>query len=173
VIRPAIGGLLVGLLALRLPQVMGTGSGWIQDALDRAQLMHMSLWIILALPLGKIVATALSIGTGGSGGLVGPGMVTGAFVGAATWRILGSLAAGVPHDPAPFVMVGMMSCIGSIARAPIAVMLMVAEMTGSGVILVPAMIAVGIAYCIVSRAGQTIFASQVRRQGRRRRRPVI
>ncbi len=79
---------------------------------------------------------------------------------------------GVPHDPAPFVMVGMMSCIGSIARAPIAVMLMVAEMTGSAVILVPAMIAVGIAYCIVSRAGQTIFASQVR-QGRRRRRPVI
>jgi H+/Cl- antiporter ClcA len=165
VIRPAIGGLLVGLIALRLPQVMGTGNGWIQDALDRAQLMHLPLWLILALPLGKIVATALSIGTGGSGGLVGPGMVTGAFVGAATWRILGSLATGVPHDPAPFVMVGMMSCIGSIARAPIAVMLMVAEMTGSAVILVPAMIAVGIAYCIVSQAGQTIFASQVHVRG--------
>jgi chloride channel protein, CIC family len=44
-------------------------------------------------------------------------------------------------------------------------MLMVAEMTGSAVILVPAMIAVGIAYCIVSQAGQTIFASQVHVRG--------
>ena len=84
------------------------------------------------LPIAKIVATSLSIGTGGSGGLFGPGIVIGAFVGAAVWR-LGELSGlpGVPHDPGIFVVVGMMTCFGSVARAPLAIMIMVAEMTGS------------------------------------------
>ena len=160
-VKPAMGGLLVGLLALVIPQVMGTGNGWIQDALDRAQLLRIPLWLILVMPLAKIAATALSVGTGGSGGLAGPGLVTGAFAGAAVWRVLESFATGVPHNPAPFVIVGMMSCFGSIGRAPIAMMFIVAEMTGGALILAPAMVAVGIAYFIVSYTGQTIYRSQV------------
>jgi H+/Cl- antiporter ClcA len=161
-LKPAFGGLLVGLLGLAVPQALGTGYGWVQHALDRPQLLHVSLWIVLALPLAKIVATSLSIGTGGSGGIFGPGMVIGAFVGAAVWRLLEPFAPGIPHDPAPFVIVGMMACFGSIARAPLAMMLMVAEMTGTLTILAPAMVAVGLAYLIVRRAGRTIYVSQLR-----------
>jgi len=160
--RPAVGGLLVGLLALAVPEVLGTGYGWVQHALDRGQLLSLPLWLILALPFAKILATSLSIGSGGSGGIFGPGMVIGAFVGSAVWRLLEPFAAGVPHSPAPFVVVGMMACFGSIARAPLAMMLMVAEMTGSLTILTPAMVAVGIAYLIARRTDETIYRSQLR-----------
>ena len=160
--RPAVGGLLVGLLALAVPEVLGTGYGWVQHGLDRGNLLSLPLWVILTLPFAKILATSLSIGSGGSGGIFGPGMVIGAFVGAAVWRILEPIAGGIPHSPAPFVIVGMMACFGSIARAPLAMMLMVAEMTGSLTILTPAMVAVGLAYLIARRSDETIYRSQLR-----------
>lgn len=161
IIKPAVGGLLVGLLALAIPQVLGTGYGWVQISLTRDGLLGIPLWIILLLPFARILSTSLSIGSGGSGGIFGPGMVIGAFTGAAVWRVLETFAPGVPHSPAPFVIVGMMACFGSIARAPLAIMLMVAEMTGNLTILAPAMVAVGLAYLIVRHYDQTIYESQL------------
>ena len=160
-VKPAIGGLLVGTMALAIPQVLGTGYGWVQIALGRTSLLHMSLAIVLLLPFARIVATGFSIGSGGSGGIFGPGLVIGGFVGAGLWRLLEPIAP-VPHDPASFVIVGMMACFGSISRAPIAVMLMVAEMTGSLQVLAPAMLAVGLATLIVRRSDATIYRSQLR-----------
>src|SRR5664280_2882709 len=129
-VRPAIGGLIVGCIGLAIPEVLGTGYGWIQAGLG-AQLLHIPLWIVLILPFARIATTGLSIGSGGSGGIFGPGMVIGAFVGAAVWRLLEPVVPSLGHDPAPYVIVGMMACFGSISRAPLAVMLMVAEMTGT------------------------------------------
>jgi CIC family chloride channel protein len=160
-IRPAIGGLIVGCIALAIPEVLGTGYGWIQVGLG-AQLMHIPLWIVLVLPLARIATTGLSIGSGGSGGIFGPGMVIGAFVGAAVWRLLEPVVPSLGHDPAPYVIVGMMACFGSISRAPLAVMLMVAEMTGTLSLIVPAMLAVGLATLIVRRNDDTIYRSQLR-----------
>ncbi|SON59530.1 H(+)/Cl(-) exchange transporter ClcA [Mycobacterium simulans] len=161
VIKPTIGGLLVGLLGLLIPQVLSSGYGWAQLAADRGSLMTIPLWIIIVLPIAKIVATSLSIGTGGSGGLFGPGIVIGAFVGAAVWR-LGELTAlpGVPDEPGIFVVVGMMACFGSVARAPLAIMIMVAEMTGSFSVVPGAIIAVGIASLLMSRTNVTIYEAQ-------------
>ena len=160
-VKPTIGGLLVGTMALGIPQVLGTGYGWVQLALGRTSLLHMSLAIVLLLPFARIIATGFSIGSGGSGGIFGPGLVIGGFVGAGLWRLLEPIAP-VPHDPASFVVVGMMACFGSISRAPIAVMLMVAEMTGSLEVLAPAMLAVGLATLIVRRSDATIYRSQLR-----------
>lgn len=160
-VRPAIGGLLVGSMALVIPEVLGTGYGWIQVGLS-TRLLHIPLWIVLILPLARILATSLSIGSGGSGGIFGPGMVIGAFIGAAVWRVMEPLSSNIGHDPAPYVIVGMMCCFGSISRAPLAVMLMVAEMTGSMSLLVPAMVAVGLATLIVRRTDDTIYRSQLR-----------
>lgn len=163
VLKPALGGLLVGLLGLAIPQVLSSGYGWAQAATSRASLMAIPLWIVLIVPLAKIVATSLSIGTGGSGGIFGPGVVIGAFVGAAVWR-LGELLdfPGVPHDPGIFVVVGMMACFGCVSHAPLAVMIMVAEMTGSFSVVPGAIIAVGIASLLVSRTDVTIYRSQRR-----------
>ena len=76
-------------------------------------------------------------------------MVIGALLGAGIWRLLEPIAPGVPADPSPFVIVAMMALFGSVARAPLAVMLMVAEMTDSLAMLAPAMLAIGIATLIV------------------------
>lgn len=161
-LRPALGGVLVGALALVIPEVLGTGYGWVQLAFERHSLLHLSLAIVLVLPFARILATGLSIGSGGSGGIFGPGIVIGGFLGAAIWRLLEPVAPGVPHEPTVFVVVGMMACFGSISRAPIAVMLMVAEMTASIETLAPAMLGVGIATLIVRRSDDTIYRSQIR-----------
>jgi chloride channel protein, CIC family len=161
VLKPAIGGLLVGLFGLLLPQILSSGYGWAQLAADRGSLLQIPLWIVLVLPIAKIVATSLSIGSGGSGGLFGPGIVIGAFVGAAIWR-LGELSGlpGVPDGPGIFVVVGMMACFGSVSRAPLAIMIMVAEMTGSFSVVPGAIIAVGIASLLMSRTNVTIYEAQ-------------
>ena len=158
---PAIGGVLVGVMALVIPEVLGTGYGWVQKGLG-PELLTIPLWIVLILPFAKILATGLSIGSGGSGGIFGPGMVIGAFLGAAVWRVFEPLVPSMGHNPAPYVIIGMMCCFGGISRAPLAVMLMVAEMTGSLSMLAPAMIAVGLAWLIVRRSDDTIYRSQLK-----------
>ncbi|WP_102144936.1 chloride channel protein [Mycobacterium hubeiense] len=161
VLKPAVGGLLVGLLALVIPQVLASGYGWAQKAASTEDLMAIPLWIVLILPIAKIVATSLSIGTGGSGGIFGPGVVIGAFVGAAIWRLAHDIGMpGLPDGPAVFVVVGMMACFGSVAHAPLAVMIMVVEMTGSFSVVPCAMVAVGIASLLVSRTDVTIYRAQ-------------
>jgi len=157
--RPAIAGVAVGCLGLILPGVLGTGYGWVQAGLDRQTLLGLPLWVVLALPFAKILATSLSIGSGGSGGVFGPGMVVGGLLGAAVWRLLEPIAPGLPLDPTPFVIVAMMALFGSIAHAPIAVTLMVAEMTGNLEMLAPAMIAIGAATLVVG--DRSIYASQL------------
>ncbi|MFL5694856.1 MAG: chloride channel protein [Ktedonobacteraceae bacterium] len=157
-VKPGIGGLLVGLIGLVLPQALGMGYGWVQVSMGPG-LLSLPLWVVLALPFAKIVTTGLSIGSGGSGGIFGPGMVIGGMLGATVWRLCYHVLPGIPETPAPFVIVGMMALFGGIAHAPLAVMLMVAEMTGNLSMLAPAMIAVGIASILVGKA--TIYTSQV------------
>ncbi|WP_421842930.1 chloride channel protein [Mycobacterium sp.] len=161
VLKPAIGGLLVGLLGLAIPQILSSGYGWAQLAANQEALLGIPLWIVIVLPIAKIIATSLSIGTGGSGGLFGPGIVIGAFVGAAIWR-LGELSglSGVPDAPGIFVVVAMMTCFGSVSRAPLAVMIMVAEMTGSFSVVPGAILAVGIASLLMSLTNVTIYEAQ-------------
>jgi CIC family chloride channel protein len=157
-IKPAIGGLFVGLIGLVLPEALGMGYGWLQVSMGPG-LLAIPLWVFLLLPFAKILTTGFSIGSGGSGGIFGPGMVIGGMVGAIIWRLCYHVLPGIPNTPAPFVIVGMMALFGGIAHAPLAVMLMVAEMTGNLSMLAPAMIAVGISVILVGET--TIYTSQV------------
>jgi CIC family chloride channel protein len=166
-VKPAVAGLVVGAMGLALPGVLGTGYGQVQRDLNAHDLAGMPLWVVLLVPLGKLVATSLSIGSGGSGGIFGPGMVIGGSTGAALWRVLHLLGLG-GHNETAFIIVGMMVCFGSVAHAPLAVMLMVAEMTDSLTILAPAMIAMAFAVLVVGDA--TMYRSQL---GRRSERTVL
>ncbi len=157
-IKPAIGGLGVGLIGLVLPQALGMGYGWVQLSMGSG-LLSLPLWVILLLPFAKILTTGLSVGSGGSGGIFGPGMVIGGMTGALLWRLGYHVLPGIPPTSTPFVVIGMMSLFGGIAHAPIAVMLMVAEMTGNLSLLAPAMIAVSLSYLVVGR--NTIYTSQL------------
>lgn len=157
-LKPAIGGLVVGLIGLAMPQALGIGDGWIQVGMESG-LLALPLWVLLLLPLVKILTTGLSIGSGGSGGIFGPGLVIGGTAGALLWRLGYHLLPGFPVLPAPFVIVGMMALLGGIAHVPIAGMLMVAEMTGDFSLLAPAMIAVSVSYLLVGK--RTIYISQL------------
>jgi chloride channel protein, CIC family len=161
--KPALGGLAVGIMGLALPQVVHTGYGWVQLAMTRDGLLSFSPLVLLAIPLGKILATSLSIGSGGSGGIFGPGMVIGGMLGALLWRLAYGVVPALP-EPAAFVIIGMMSLFGAIAHAPLAMMLMVAEMTGTLSLLAPAMIAVAIATALVG--DRTIYTAQLRDRSR-------
>ena len=157
-LKPALAGLAVGALGLEMPEVLGTGYGWVQRSMGPS-LMLIPLWIVLVVPLARIGATAFSIGSGGSGGIFGPGMVIGAFTGASVWRVALALGLPVPHEAAPFVIVGMVACFGSISHAPIAVLLMVTEMTGSLHLILASMLALAVAVAIAGR--ENIYRAQL------------
>jgi chloride channel protein, CIC family len=157
-LKPAIGGLLVGLIGIWVHGALHTGYGWVQISMSD-ELLTLPLWIVIALPFAKILATSLSIGSGGSAGIFGPGMVIGAMFGATFWRLGHDVLPRMPDSPAPFVIVGMMALFGGIAHAPLAVMLMVAEMTGNLSLLAPAMVAVALSTAMVGN--NTIYTSQL------------
>jgi len=138
--RPAIGGLGVGLLALRLPQVLGGGYGWIQLAING----QLTLFLLLGLILAKMLAFSFTVSSGGSGGVFAPSLFVGAMLG-------GSFAILLHQIPAVFVVVGMAAVFGAAARVPIATMLMVTEMAGGYHLLVPAGLAVMISYLLQVR----------------------
>ncbi len=159
-LKPAIGGLLVGLIGLAFPQALGMGYGEVQFAIN-GNFLILSAWLMLALVFVKIVTTALTIGSGGSGGVFGPGMVIGGLLGGALWSglhawapwMLGNTPAGA------FAVVGMGAFFGGVGKAPLAVILMVAEMTGEFSLIVPAMLATMVAYLITGET--SIYESQV------------
>ncbi|WP_225829979.1 chloride channel protein [Streptomyces sp. NK08204] len=157
---PTVAALLVGGLGLLVPGVLGTGYGLLEALTRRNVLLDLPLAVVLALPLAKIAGTALSVGSGGSGGIFGPGMVVGAGVGAAVWRLAEPLGIA-PHSPLVPVAVGMAACLGPVAHAPLGVTVMVAEMLGDASLLGPALLAVGAASAVTG--GTTLYRSQVDR----------
>ncbi len=157
-LKPAIGGLMVGLIGMAMPEVLGMGYGWLQIAIN-GDFATLSFIVIVALILAKIIATSLTIGSGGSGGVFAPALFIGGMIGAGLWMVCGAVIPNFTLASAPFVIVGMMAFFGAAGKAPIAVILMVAEMTASYALLVPAMTATAIAYIISGK--NTIYRSQL------------
>ena len=138
-VKPAIGGLGVGILALGLPQILGGGYGWIQQAID-GRLTGSLLLLLLA---AKILAFSLTVSSGGSGGVFAPTLYLGAMLG-------GYMAHFTGEAQAAFAVVGMAAIFAGAARVPIASLLMVSEMTGGYQMLVPAGLAVVLSYLVQS-----------------------
>ena len=157
-LRPAFGGLCVGLIALELPQVLGGGYGWIQQAIDG----HLPLALLATLVVAKSIAFALTVGSGGSGGVFGPGLYVGAMVGGVVASLFGAAPAG-------FVIVGMAAVFAGAARTPVATLLMVTEMTEGYGLLVPAALAVSLGFIVQAMLTRdvrnpTLYEAQVNRR---------
>jgi CIC family chloride channel protein len=154
---PAVGGLMLGLLAWKFPAVLGVGYGWIQQAIDG----RLTVSFMLGIALLKIAATAFTISSGGSGGVFAPSHVIGGLAGGAFGLFLQQLLgpAVVPH-PQAFVLIGMAAFFAAAGKVPIASLVLVTEMTGSYKLLIPAMAAISVAY-MFSGTRWSIFESQV------------
>jgi chloride channel protein, CIC family len=165
--RPIIGAAASGIIAVFFPEVMGLGYGFLQYLINGnmnqviVNYFSAPIAVVLLLIAGfKILATALTVGSGGSAGVFAPSLVIGGFVGAAFWEVLHSTLPGVIPVPAPLVIVGMMALFAGAGRVPIATILMVSEMTGTLTLLAPSMVAVIISY-FVTAPKYTIYRNQV------------
>lgn len=156
--KPAIGGLLVGILALFFPQVLGTGYGWVQIAMN-GELVKMSIILMMALVLVKILATSFTISSGGSGGVFAPTLVIGAMIGGAFGQIMNLIFPNIISQPGAYVIVGMGALLAGVAKVPIAAIIMVSEMAGNYNLLAPMMVASTISYMLAGK--WTIYEKQV------------
>jgi len=163
--RPCVGGLLTGVIGFFIPQVLGSGYGWAQQALNVGSPIGDNPGTLTAAALllfffGKVLATSCTVGSGGSGGLFGPALVSGALLGAACGSALAKLFPHMDIFPGSFAMVGMAGFLASAIRVPIAAIIMVSEITGNHELLLPTMWVCGIAY--LTGYGKTLYRSQVR-----------
>jgi CIC family chloride channel protein len=160
-VRGALGGLCVGLLALRLPQITGNGYEVIQQMLDERLGVGM-----LALLLGaKLVATTASVSSGSPGGVFTPSL----FLGAATGGLVGAAVAAVlpAHgSPGGYVLVGMAGAIAATTHAPIMASVLAFELAGDYGIVLPLFIATGLATLVARRLrADSIYTAELRRRG--------
>ncbi len=139
-VKPAVGALGVGIIALAFPQVLGGGYGWMQDAINGSLALHLLIILLFA----KMAAFALTVSSGGSGGVFAPTLFLGAMLG-------GLLAKIFNQPPAAFAVIGMAAVFGSTARVPIATLLMVIEMTQGYKLLAPAALAVMLGFLVQDR----------------------
>ena len=157
-LKPALGGLMMGCIAFFVPQIMNGGYGWVQTALEGKLLWKLML-LLAAL---KIVATSCTISSGGSGGVVGPSVFIGAMLGGAFGFLGHEVAPGWVVHPHSFVLVGMGGFFAGVAKVPIASIIMVCEMSASYTLLVPLMIVSSIS-CLLLRNVNLFEKQQISR----------
>jgi len=153
--KPAIGGLLLGILAYFIPQCLSTGYGWIQLAMYG----KLALEIMIILIFAKILATSFTISSGGSGGVFAPSLVIGGMLGGVVGLIFKMLFPNIVVEPGIFVLIGMACFFAGAAKVPLSAIIMVSEMTGDYNILVPAILASVLSYFISEE--KTIYEKQL------------
>jgi CIC family chloride channel protein len=174
--KPGLGGLALGLFATPVVMLMGphigqagqgvgifgggygaaqvaiVGASWIPEGWRGVQLL-------LGVGLVKIVATSLTVGSGGSAGDFGPSLVMGGLFGGAFGRALQILLQDPRIDPGAFALVGMGTFYGGIAHVPISSLVMVCELAGSYDLLVPLMLAEGVAFIALRK--RSLYGAQL------------
>ena len=161
-LRPAAGGILLGLLLFALPELYGVGYPPLANAITG----RYAVWFLLLLLAGKLAATSTTIAIGGSGGVFAPSLFMGAMLGSAFGTIAGHVA---PFPTAPagaYGIVAMGAVFGAAARAPITAVIIIFELTGDYTIILPLLLAVAVAVggsSLLSR--DTIYTLKLRRRG--------
>jgi chloride channel protein, CIC family len=160
--RPAVGGVLLGLLLLALPQMYGVG----YPVMDQAVGGHVVLWLLLVLTLAKMCAASLTIGIGGSGGVFAPSLFTGAMAGTAFGVMANHLFGPAVGSPAIYGVVAMGAVFAAAAQAPLTAIASVVEMTGNYSLTLPIMLAAGVAAGLSKRLTYgTIYTTKLLRRG--------
>ncbi len=155
IVRPALGGLGVGLIGLVSPQALGPGFGYLQEAMNG----NLGILVMVVAAGAKILATSLTIGSGGSGGVFGPTLFIGGMLGGVVGHWGHQLMPELIGQPGGYVLVGMAAFFAGSAKAPLGALLMVAEMTWSYGLLPPLML-VSVMAILISRH-RSIYEKQL------------
>lgn len=146
-LQPAAGGVLVGVMALFVPQVLGVGYGYVGDALNG----RMALGIMALLVILKLLAVTTSYGSGNAGGIFGPSLFIGAMLGGTIGGIAHRLLPQYTASAGAYALVGMGTLFAGIVRAPMTSVLMIFETTQDYAVIVPLMISNLVSFFISSR----------------------
>ena len=150
-LKPVLGGLGVGIIALTFPQIMGVG----YDTINNALFGNMIWYIALALVFIKILATSLTLGSGGSGGIFAPSLFMGAMLGYFFGSFVHQYFPDITASPGAYALVAMGGLVAGTTRAPITAIIIVFELTNDYHIILPLMIT-----CIIS----TILSARFSRE---------
>lgn len=161
-LRPAVGGLALGLVLLVLPEMYGVG----YPVLEKATEGGYAVGFLLLLLVGKMLATSLTIGIGGSGGVFAPSLFIGAMLGSAYGIGVHDLLPGMAGAVGAYALVGMGAVFAGASRAPITAVVILFELTGEYSIILPLMLAIVLATA-TSRllSPDTIYTLKLRRRG--------
>ncbi|MFH1624393.1 MAG: chloride channel protein, partial [Pseudomonadota bacterium] len=161
-IKPAIGGAIVGCIGFFCPQIFGVGYESIIQVLNGQTLGLMLIGLLFA----KILATSVTIGSGGSGGIFAPSLFMGAALGGAFGQFAHTLFPDTTAFPGAYALVGMGAVVAGTTRAPITAMLIIFEMTANYRIILPLMLTCTIGLVVSARLSrESIYTLKLVRRG--------
>jgi CIC family chloride channel protein len=146
-LQPVAGGLLVGVLGWFVPQVLGVGYNYVEQALNG----DMTLQLLALLALLKIAATAAAYASGNAGGIFGPSLFIGAMIGGAAGNVAHRLMPAHTATAGAYALVGMGAAFAGIIRTPLTSVIMIFEVTRDYTIIVPLMISNLVSFLISYR----------------------
>lgn len=161
-LKPLVGGIPVGVVGLFLPQVFGTGLLTMETLLS----LQIPFAVVVALIPAKILATSLTLGSGGSGGVFAPALFIGGMVGGAFGYLVHELFPSFTAFYGAYALVGMSATFGAAAQAPITSIIILFEMTGDYHIILPLMTSTVIAVLVYRAFSvESIYTLKLKRSG--------
>lgn len=159
-LKPAVGGLVVGVVGLWVPQILGIG----YDSIEAVVFNRLTLASIVVFGLLKLVVTSMTIGSGGSAGIFGPSLFLGAMLGGVFGQLVQRVNPAVPVAPS-YALVGMAAAFGAASHAPITAILMLFEMTRDYNSILPLMLSTVISAVVARHLfPESIFTVEFSRQ---------
>jgi CIC family chloride channel protein len=159
-IRLGVGGLMVGLLSLLMPEIWGNGYEVVNELLHN----HWPWTMLLAVLLLKVAATAMTVGSGAIGGIFTPTLFFGAVVGCLFGQLAQALWPGATSEPFAYAIVGMGAFLAAATNAPLMAILMIFEMTLSYQVMLPLILCCVVAYFVArSVAEHSMYEITIRR----------
>ncbi len=159
--KPAMAGLIVGIIAIWLPQVMGVGYGFVEWAI----LGQFEIKLLIMIGIAKIICTALCLGFGFSGGIFSPALVVGAAVGSSYGLIAASVFPELASGVGVYTVVGMGAVAAAVLGAPISTTLIIFEITGDYQLSLAVMLAIVVSTELTHNLyGQSFFAVQLKKR---------
>jgi CIC family chloride channel protein len=161
-LKPALGGLVLGIIGIFYPQVFGVGYETITSALHEETV----IWVLFLLVFLKIAATSLTLGSGGSGGVFAPSLFMGAALGGFFGNVVHLAFPAITATPGAYALVGMSAMVSGTIHAPLTAMLIIFEMTADYRIILPLMLASVVSTLVANKLMRdSIYTMKLSRRG--------